>query len=303
MRHGMLQAGMSRADVLALVAGSVVVGCLGVSMTIADPSGRGERLSESLSNLRAIGSAMGQYRADNAGYTPLEGTTTRRRPNEQQLEGLCGWQFGGKNTSAFWFGQFGGSFDIEAADRPLNPYLYPEFTFTAPAPPARLASNAPQRSAHQARVFRDPADLNSRQRRWPDPNNPPISTYDDVGTSYLFNLAWLNQVGGLNVRSLRSATARLATDQGVDPARFVYLADGVAEVVLYQPNPGFRLMGNHGVENAGVTLFADGHSGLVTYRPGMTRASRVNEVYSVLFEDLGRPGGLERRGLPESVSR
>lgn len=59
MRHG-----VSRADVLSVVACSAVVGCLGVSMTIAEPSGRGVRLWESLADLRAIGSGMGQYRAD-----------------------------------------------------------------------------------------------------------------------------------------------------------------------------------------------------------------------------------------------
>jgi hypothetical protein len=300
----MLQAGMSRADLLALVACSAVVGCLGVSMTLADPSGRGERLSESLANLRAIGSAMEQYRADNAGYTPLEGTTTRRRtgPNGQ-FTGVCGWQYGGKNTSAYWFNTFGGTFDVEAADRPLNAYLYPEFTFTAPASPNRLPANAPERAQHQARVFRDPADVNGFNRNWPNRNNPAISEYDDLGTSYLFNSTWLGQLGGLSAQSFRNGTARLATGQGVDPDRFVYLTDSIADVVVNQPNRNYRLMGNHGTENAGVTLFADGHAGMVTYRPGRERASLVTPEYSMLFEDLGRPAGLVRRGLPGSVSR
>jgi hypothetical protein len=74
-------------------------------------------------------------------------------------------------------------------------------------------------------------------------------------------------------------------------------------VVVNQSSRNYRLTGNHGTENAGVTLFADGHAGMVTYRPGRERASLVTPEYSMLFEDLGRPAGLERRGLPESVSR
>jgi hypothetical protein len=205
------------------------------------------------------------------------------------------WQYGGKNCSAFWFNYSGGGFDVEAADRPLNAYLYPDFTFFAPPPPARLGANDPARLNQQARVFRDPADTNSRQRNWPNPNTPPLPTYDDVGTSYGAQMVWMEQLqgrvpGGL-VGAFREGCRRLAVDQGVDPARFLHVTDPVGDVVIYSANPQFQVQGNHGGVNQGVSLFADGHAGLITYRPGAQRASRINAEYSVWFEDLGRPAG------------
>lgn len=294
MRHG-----ISRADCLAIVAGASVLGCLGVSLALADPSGRAERLSESLANLRAIGAAMGEYRADHAGSTPFEGTTSNRRVRPgSTLRGVCGWQFGGKNPDIHWYSAIGGVFDVEAADRPLNSYLYPDYTYFAPASPERLAANDPNRASQQARVFRDPADISGRQRNWPNPNNPALSSYDDVGTSYLFNMGWLGQFGVLSDQLLRTVTTRLATDRGVDPARFVHVFDNTADIAVNQTDPNYRITGNHGGDNAGMALFADGHAGLVTFRPGATRATMITPEYSVWFEDIGRPSGLARKAVP-----
>ena len=289
--------GFTRTDLAALVAVGGVLGAVGVSLSHADPSGRTERLIESLANLRAQGVAIGQYRADNAGKLPLELTTTRRRPpaNDQGVTGWAVWQYGGKNCSAFWFNYSAGCFDVEAADRPLNAYLYPDFTFFAPPPPARLAVNDPARMSQQARVFRDSADVNGRQRNWPSLNNPPISSYDDVGTSYGAQMDWMEQLegrvpGGL-VGAFREGCRRLAVDQGVDPSRFLHIVDPIGDVVIYAGNPLFQTPGNHGGVNQGVSLYADGHAALITYRPGMQRAAKINAEYSVWFEDLGRPAG------------
>lgn len=285
--------GFTRTELLVCLTGAAVLGSVGVTLAIADPSGRTERLIESLSNLRAIGAANAAYRADNAGYLPLEMTTTRRRPRAGggDAAGWCAWNYGGKNCARFWFSYAGGAFDVEAADRPLNPYLYPGYTFTAPTPPARLQPGDPARANQQARVFRDPADAASYQRSWPS-RNPDVSCYDDVGTSYLAQMAWWDQIGNYNL-----GTARLAADQGVDPARFIHVYDEIGDIVMNNPNPQSRLAGNHGGDNAGVSLFADAHAGLVTFRPGANRASRINETYSVWFEDLGRPAP----GLPDAA--
>lgn len=284
--------GFSRADAVTGLAGLVVLGCVGVSLVLADPTGRGERLSESVANLRAIGAAIGQYRADNNGYLPIEWTTPTRRPSPdgRNLGGFASWQFGGKNNSAHWYRTFS-VLDVEAADRPLNPYLYPEYAIYAPPSPTRLPANDPSRLTTQARVFRDPADVTGRQRNWPNANPPGISGYDDVGTSYHAQMAWYSQLdpsGAVDVRDFREGTRRLAVDQGVIPSRFVHVFDEFADIVLYAQS-GSQIQGNHGILNQSVTLFADGHADLVTYRPGGTRESRINSDYSVWFEDLGRP--------------
>lgn len=283
-----------------LVVGVAVVGVLGslaVTAALAEPTGRAERLAQSLANLRAIGAATGAYRLDNHGYLPVETTTLRRRPNVQQSDGFSWttWQFAGKNCSAYWYSFGSGYWDVEAADRPLNPYLYPGYTFTAPTPPARLSANDPARTAQEARVFRDPADTNGHQRRWPNPNSPAVSCYEDVGTSYLIQMSWWEQIYRAYpnmsfVNQFNTGTARLATDQGVDPGRFVHVYDDIADNVAYRTDPLRQVEGNHGGINRGVSLFADGHVALVTYIAGTTYDTKVTPDYAVWFEDLPRPG-------------
>jgi type II secretory pathway pseudopilin PulG len=283
--------GWSRTDVLATFATASVLGVLGVSLALAEPSGRTERLLESLSNLRAIGAAMSEYRADNDGYLPFEYLSGNRRPPANRADGWCNWQFGGKNNNAYWASNRNRLFDVEAADRPLNSYLYPEYVFFAPPPPAPLPVNDPARLNDQARVFRDPADFNGFERNWPNRNNPPISSYDDVGTSYLMNMQWWDQLGGISgfLQRYNSGTARLASDQGVDPARFIHIHDSPAPTVVYNHRVNAQITTNHGTFNQGVSLFADAHARLVTYRPGLVRESFRNPDYSMHFEDLGRP--------------
>lgn len=289
-----MKRGMSRTDVLTVVAGAAVLGCVGVSWVLADPTGRGERLQESLANLRAIGSAMNQYRGDHQGFLPYEGVGNRRRvrPDGGGFTGVCSWQFGGKNCSGFWFGNAGGSFDIEAADRPLNPYLYPDFTFTAPTPPAFMGAADPRRARDQARVYKDPADVVGRQEQWPIANRSGRSSYDSIGTSYLAQLEWYwryNGGGPVSPTTYNRGLAQMARDEGVDPARFVHLTDEFGQIVVNSTNPNSQLIGNHGVANQSVTSFADGHAALVTFRPGRVNTSFVNQDYSLWFEPPGRP--------------
>lgn len=299
MSHGM-SCGWSRTDLITCLAGGVVLGCVGVSLVLAEPTGRGERLTESLANLRAIGAAVGQYRADNNGYMPFERVTRWRRPPAPSggTGGVAEWQFGGKNCDPYWYTANGGYFDVEAADRPLNPYLYPDFHFSAPIPPDRLGPDDPARLRDQARVFRDPADVNGHWREWPVANNPPISTYDDVGTSYSSNFVYYY----LQLRTrFDECMRRLAVEQGVDPARFVHFSDEFALIVSAATHNS-RIVTNHGTFNQSVTLFADGHAGLVTFRPGNSSQSYVNEDYSLLFEYHGRPSP-NRRIIGTSPAR
>jgi hypothetical protein len=282
----------SRADVLATLATGSVLGVVGVSLALADPSGRTERLLESLSNLRAIGAAISEYRADNNGYLPFEMTTlTRRpRPGNNGATSWCTWQFGGKNTDPFWFTSFSARVDVEAADRPLNPYLYPEYPFFAPPAPERLAADDPARARDQARVFRDPADAVGRQESWPNPNASGRSEYDSVGTSYQTNMVWFAQMTARTfVQRYNEGTRRLAADEGVDPDRFVHLIDSLADIIMYNSNPNARFVTNHGTQNESVTLFADAHADLISFIPGNNLNSFTNENYSVWFEELGRP--------------
>jgi hypothetical protein len=282
--------GWSRTDVLATLATTAVLSAVGVSYALADPSGRTERLLESLANLRAIGAAINEYRADNDGYLPLEPLSSRRpSSNGQGWSGYASWQFGGKNCNSYWFSVGVGVYDVEAADRPLNSYLYHEFVFFAPTPPQRLPANHPARHTEQARVFRDPADAVGLQESWPQRNSSGRSDYDSVGTSYHSNMNWFSQLQGGFVRQFREGTRRLAVDQGVDPSRFVHVFDALADITVRDLVPNSQRPTNHGMFNQSVTLFADGHAGLITYRPGQSAESFINNDYALRFEEIRRP--------------
>lgn len=293
----MVRRGWTMIDlVVAVVAIAILTA---VSVVVAEPTGRAEKLAQSLSNLRAIGVASAQYRHDNRDYLPFVGIGPSPRgvpAAGQSLSAWATWSFGGKNCNAFWFNSFGGFFDVEAADRPLNQYVYPGFTYTAPPPPQRLPANSPARLSQQGKVYQDPADLVGHQQNWPNANpasggRPPLSCYDDIGTSYHQNMSWDDQlasrISNFTAR-FNEGTRRMAVGQGVDPARFVTYHDEWAAIVLNRSAP-FSAPGNHGVTNASPSLFYDGHAALITYTPGFNRAARITPTYSVWFEDLPRP--------------
>jgi hypothetical protein len=251
----------SRSDLLALLACAGVLGAASLVMA-SKPSFRAWPW-RSAENLRAIGAAMGQYRNDNAQYFPIVPTTRGR--GQLPMQGWCGWSFGGKNNSAFWVGYNGGVFDVEAADRPLNPYL--GYQLTAPPPPATLPANDPRRTTDQAPIFRDPADTFTVQRQWPTPT-PGVSTYDDIGTSYLTNMSGWDQSLSQwpwNITSFfqrfNTGTQFMAQGRFLRPSQFVIAYDALAELPLLA---GRSTVNWYGDTDRGLMLFYDGS---VRYEP------------------------------------
>lgn len=293
-----MERAFGRTDVVGLIAAAGVLGSVG--LVLADPGERQAMLAESLSNLRAIGAATASYRLDNHGAVPMDVIRGSRQESRSPILGWAAWLPGGKNISSDSTTWVNGTFDIEAADRPLNPYVYPDFQFSAPPRPQRLPRFDPAR-AQQAKAFKDPADRVGHQQFWPSANRQPvISCYEDVGTSYLFNMTWWEQIQrnypNLNFRDqFAEGMRRMAADQGVDPSRFVQFSDEFQSIVTSDLNPAYA--GNHGATNGSASLFADGHAGLTTFYGRASERSLVNETYSLIFEDLGRPsGGRGRRG-------
>ena len=150
----------------------------------------------SLANAHQIGIAGAAYQHDSKELLPF--TPVYRRggiaaPESGPLEGLCPWSFAGANNAAYWSGR---AFDIEAADRPLNPYIASGITFDAPAAPASIGSTEADRKCADLPVLRTRGYEDSLERSWPatpTPDlNPGIPCYQDVGTSYLLNLRWLD---------------------------------------------------------------------------------------------------------------
>jgi prepilin-type N-terminal cleavage/methylation domain-containing protein len=281
-----------------LVVIAIIALLIGILLPALGKARKSARLTISMSNMRQINVAAGSYRESNKGYMPL--TLTYRRgidgpapgltpanrasypPGAGALEGWCTWSFGGKNNSAWWASQ--PAFDVEAADRPLNPYLY-DLTWDAPPRPATLPANSTERTVAQAMVFRDPGDKQTHQRMWPAPT-PGISSYDDVGTSYHFNTKWWDRISGAFGRRFEYGCQRLKFADAFAPSRFAWAHDQYADLIVNSDSSSYRLRNGYDDINKSVMAFMDGHAAYLDVIPGNSPASYSNDKYTFIFEDL-----------------
>lgn len=270
--------GFSRSDLIACIAVGVVVASV---TSVWGQPGTGSAKIIPWKNLVRIASATAQFQNDHGNRVPIVPTYRRGTvysPTSGSGVGICSWAWGGKNNSATWAGIGSGLFDVEAADRPMNPYLYPDHPFTAPDPPATLPANDPRR-LEEAFLFRDPSDHVTRQRNWPNPT-PGISCYDDVGTSYHALFPWFGTMGNSFLEELAEGNRRIAEHDGVDPARFVWLGDQSVDIVPQMQNPSFQLVNGYGDINKGSMLYLDGHVGYESLTPRVLSTAR----YTLKFE-------------------
>ena len=262
------------------------------------------KLVKSLSNLRQINIAAATYREENKTYMPLAMTVPRGNyPNPPwyttttSVQGWCTWSYGGKNCDAYWYAADGGAFDVEAADRLLNPYVYPELVFNAPPMPTRMNPNDPDRKTQKAEIFQDPSDLVSYQRSATFSTNPTpgtISCYEDVGTSYQFNVKWWDQIPHSGTRFYKAfnfGCDRLRLSDAFHPARMVWLHDQYSDVVANNVNTQFKLKNGYNDINKSVMAFMDGHAAYHKVYPGNSAQSYSNQFYTFVFEDLHIPPG------------
>lgn len=270
----------ARSDAIAAAVALVIAASVGI--VIAEPTGRTERRLASLNNLREIGVATGLYRNDNASKFPIVWSSTNpsARPGTGTYGGWASWTFGGKYASPFWYSNLGGLFDTNPGYRPLNAYV-PGAAF--PAPTTRVGPNDPRR-ARPTKLYQDPADLVGHQQRWPgsNPGNPPLSCYNDIGTSYVQAMFWTQQQLP-NRQGFDAGTRLLSLSQGVDPSRWVLYGDETMDIVPWQNSQSFQHAGNHGVTNAAVSLFYDLHADFISYRPGNNRDSLITPTYQLIF--------------------
>ncbi len=230
-------------------------------------------LAASLSNAHQIGLAGAAYLQDSRDRLPFTATYQRGTaagPTSGPLEGLCPWSFAGKNNAAYWAGR---AFDVEAADRPLNAYLVPGQTLDAPAPPATLSATALARTPLDMPIVRTRGFENSLERPWPgDPaETPGVTCYEDVGTSYLLNLRWLDEFAGIaDIEDrLRTGNARFAGAGRVGAAHLVWFTDQSGEAVPRSPDLAFSWNNAFDDNNRAVMGFLDGHSGYLVVKPGV----------------------------------
>jgi prepilin-type N-terminal cleavage/methylation domain-containing protein len=275
----------------------VVIAIIGLLVAILLPAlGKAKKaalLTRSLSNIRQICVSAAAYQDDFKRKMPLTLAYTRGGTQVPgvTLEGWCTWSFGGKNNQASWGNQV---FDIEAADRPLNPYITTD-PIDAPVFPARMTPADPIRGIFELEVFKDPGDKIGHQgNQWPGERTDGKSCYDDVGTSYQFNVKWWDQQALASlpfVRRFNAGTAQMAIADAFQPARFVWVHDENADLIANQTNPNYRLKNGFDDINKSVMGYMDGHAKYNTcYTGGWVPPSGgrafSNELYSFIFPDL-----------------
>jgi hypothetical protein len=229
-------------------------------------------LGQSVSNLQQIMVAAIMYHFDHAGQAPMHAS----RYSNGQLSAWDTWSNGGKNCDVYWM-QSQPLFDDSAYSRPLNAYLQnvriprpPNYVNTGSGSTWTFNSGTPtaaQRAGLQIGVFQSPGDHLTRERQWPTANTT-ISLYNDVGCSYITNMAWWGQPGypPSFTAMYNEGTRRvgLAFD-GANP-NYVFMGDGNLDYIPY--NAQYTAPGEFGKANASVCGFVDGRVIYLGLTPG-----------------------------------
>jgi len=257
-------------------------------------------LVKSMANIKQLGIAVKSYQDDYKGLMPVVAMASRgiARADSQVNPGVCTWAFAGKNCKGRWTPY--PSYDVHAADRPLNAYLTPEI-IDAPAGSARLAATAPERNIFQLEICKDPSDRIGHQQNYPNENTDASSCYDDVGTSYQSNLKWLYQPdvnaifnSGQVIRAMRAGSTRMGVADSFQPSRFVWVNDEWVDIVLNNPLARARIKNGYDDINRGCLGYMDGHANYLEVFPGGWIApnggpSFNNDKYTFVFEGRMRP--------------
>ncbi len=167
-----------------LVVIAIIALLIGLALPALAKARRAARLSVSISNQRSIAAAMNTYRTERDIIPSFwaersRGSTQGTAPH---------WAFMGKNCGVRWNLS---SWDIPATLRPLNQYLVSSDKNLGNDQNATDADRTIQLEALRSpadtyTIYKGPADFTAGNRVWPI-FDPRTTTYDDVGSSYIFS--------------------------------------------------------------------------------------------------------------------
>jgi len=262
------------------------------------------RQTISLQNLSQIGRGVAQYQNDWKGKLPMP--AARRMQNvggevvfnwpktAGEVRGYATWMFAGKNCNGRWAGD-GAGFDLPPIFRPLNYYLGAD-AMERPTSINSWGPNDPERVNFDVKVCKDPSDDVSYQYIGPFPTpDRRFSCYDDVGTSYQFNVKWHEQT--MLARGLSFGDAwfygynRLSLGDAFNPSKLVFCNDQWADVVINNDNVNARVRNGYDEINKSCMLFFDGHASYLTVFPGLPTSydpvrppiQYINDTYHMVF--------------------
>ncbi len=240
-------------DVLAVVGVVVVLAPLVMACLVDEREEA--RIGQCLANLRTLGVASEMYLADWDGECP---------PIVKRMAGdylsVTNWFHGGKTNDDYWLTDSGGAFYLPVTERPLNPYLL------GGRVEADVTSGNQVIERTEVPVLGCPADSLTYERSYTGGVYGPLyglSTYDDVGTSYIFNLQSLRDTNvdewgndGQGWEELSHAI--LASTAEMQPDSFIWYLEGPLDWALYQQE---LTVGFHGELGRHSVMFRDGHAG------------------------------------------
>ena len=295
----------------------VVIAIIALLISILLPAlGRARKAAQmaiSMANMKQVTTATAGYQTSMQGYLPMTLTYTPRYNRttvaSNTYQGYCTWSHVGKNNAGWWQSSSAMRWaDVEAEDRPLNPYVYPDLNFTTPDSTKALPATAPERTGLQMPALKDPSDKISHQRDWPNPNSEDrrqpdfSSSYNDVGTSYHWNAKWFDQPDVQTIsdwaQRFRFGQLRMKLADSYNPSRFVWTHDQYPDIVVYEPPTSkyARMINGYGDVNKSVMGFMDGHAAYHEFFPNGTtdpitnkEMSFANQWYTFIFEDLKPP--------------
>ena len=283
-----------------LVVIAVIALLIGILLPALGKARREAWKAVSLANIRSLGQAGAMYQSDNAQALPIVPTGV---PVPTFINAWVTWAGWGKYTSTWWL-RDAGMFDITPSARPLNPYLYSNPLPTQNHPPASA------RTQLQIQVLKDPSDKIGHQQQWDafqptfgvaTPNSDGSTCYDDVGTSYLYQMKWFNQtvnyVGGDWTKAFTLGTSRLKLSDGFIPSRMIWVNDEYCDITINQIDATAKIVNGYGDINKANVAFLDGHARYLKMIPGGESDPRAltqpwlvpaysNTDYTVVFPDL-----------------
>ena len=210
------------------------------------------------------------------------------------VTGFCTWSFAGGNGHGFWTSYQNGAFDILAADRPMNQYVYPELKFDAPDNMGRMLATDVARNNVMLKAFKDPSDIIGHQESWPSPNPSGRTCFESTGCSYQWQAKWYDQMNPgipyVDPGPFNRGTKRLQMAETFAVSRFVWIWDEYADIIIYNLDPNAIVRNGFGDINKSVMGYMDGHAAYNPVMPGQRPESYQNDLYTCVFNDLRLPG-------------